>query len=78
MQNSQIDDVKYDLSTLIYDVLDILAELVREEPDDGENDETSEDTRTDIAHRHDHRVSTANKTLLLNKIFCRTFHVVLL
>ena len=77
MQHPESDDVKYDLGTLIYDVLDILAELVREEPDDGEDDETSEDARTDIAHRHYHRVSTANKTLLL-KMFRRKFHVVLL
>ena len=46
-----------DVITLIDDVPDILAELVREEPDDGEDDETSEDTRTHIAYRHDHRVS---------------------
>ena len=53
MEHPESDDV----ITLIYNVLDILAELVREESDDGEDDETSEDARTDIAHRHDHRVS---------------------
>ena len=53
-----------DVITLIDDVLDILAELVREEPDDGEDDETSEDARTDIAHRHDHRVSETTTSML--------------
>ena len=50
--------------TLIDDVLDILAELVREEADDGEDDETSEDARTDIAYRHDHRVSEITTSML--------------
>ena len=53
-----------DVITLIDYVLDILAELAREEPDDGEYDETSEDARTDIAYRHDHRVSEITTSML--------------
>ena len=42
--------------TLLDDVRHVLAQFVREEPDDGEDDEPSENGRADVTDRDDHSV----------------------